>query len=82
MLKEIKMGREEDLLIEVGGLKVFTQDNLAKFLLVSRPTLDRMVREDTFPRPFNVAGRRNFWTPESIHKWMSDIQKGKIKTRK
>ena len=55
------MGREEDLLIEVGGLKVFTQDNLAKF---------------------HVAGRRNFWTPESIHKWMSDIQKGKIKTRK
>jgi len=76
------MGREEDLLIEVGGVRVFTQDNLAKFLLVSRPTLDRMVREKDFPRPFNVAGRRNFWNPESIHQWMNDIQTGKIKRRK
>lgn len=44
-------------------------DNLSAFVALSESTLQKMIREDAFPKPRLLSGRRVAWLVREVEEW-------------
>lgn len=51
---------------------LMTRREVCARLRISRPTLDRMVREGTFPAPARVTERVHRWRAADVDAWLAD----------
>ena len=45
---------------------------VAELVRLSVPTIYRMMKEDTFPRPIKLGARAVAWRREDLERWLSE----------
>lgn len=59
----------------VNGAAFYRKSLVCKKLAVSSSTLDRLVRNNAFPRPFVLGSRSIGWSAEEVESWINSRER-------